>query len=101
VRLIDPSAAPVTPDFNPATDMMTDRAGFEDMRERLRHALSKIALLEEDRDRWQADCARAEAELRLERQHHTNAIKDKIVLEREIDALKQKPRRPAGKRIMQ
>jgi hypothetical protein len=49
--------------------------------------------LETDRNRWQTDCARAEAELRIERQHHTNTIKDKIVLKQEIAALKKKPRR--------
>ncbi|MEA2728915.1 MAG: hypothetical protein QOF70_3390, partial [Acetobacteraceae bacterium] len=67
---------------------------FEKMRDDLHNALLRIKTLEEDRNRWQTDCARAEAELRLERQLHTNTIKDKIVLQKEIAALKQKPRRP-------
>lgn len=53
----------------------------------------KITLLEEDRVRWQADCAKAEAALKQEERRHTNTIKDKIVLQQEIAALKQKPRR--------
>jgi hypothetical protein len=57
VRLIDPSAAPVIPDFNPATDVVVDRMAFEAMHESLRNALLKIELLEEDRARWRTDCA--------------------------------------------
>ena len=38
------------------------------------------------------DFAHAEAELRLERPHHTNTIKDKIVLQQKIAALKRKSR---------
>ena len=65
----------------------------EKMRDDLHNALIDIQILKEDRTRWQNDCARAEAELRLERQQHTNTIKDKIMLQKEIAALKQKPRR--------
>ena len=53
---------------------------------------SPRANLEADRNRWQTDCAHAEAELRIERQHHTDTIKDKVMLQKEITALKQKPR---------
>jgi hypothetical protein len=81
------------PDFDPARDGVYERAMIEKMRDDLHNALLRIELLEEDRNRWQTDCARAEAELRIERQHHTNTIKDKIVLQKEIAALKQKPRR--------
>jgi hypothetical protein len=98
VRLIDPSAVPIISDFNPGTDVVVDRAGWEDVHERLRNALSKIALLEDDRARWQTDRARAEAELRLEQQSHTKTLKDKIVLKNEIAALKQKARRQTRKR---
>ncbi len=94
---VDPAAprvalAPV-PDFDPATEMICNRATFADMRDRLHNALVHIENLERDRKRWQTDCAHAEAELRIERQHHTNTIKDKIVLQQEIAALKAKPRR--------
>jgi hypothetical protein len=101
VRIVDAAAAdPVPPgatpaslaDFDPATQMICDRATFVDTRDRLHNALAHIEYLEGDRNRWQTDCARAEAELRVERQHHTNTIKDKILLQQEIAALKQKPR---------
>jgi hypothetical protein len=93
---VDPVAPHVTasiPDFDPATQMVCDRATFVDMRDRLHNALANIENLERDRNRWQTDCARAEAELREERQLHTNTIKDKIVLQQEIAPLKAKPRR--------
>jgi hypothetical protein len=70
-----------------------DPADFAAMRDELHHALSKITLLEEDRARWQADCAKAEAALKQEERRHTNTIKDKIVLQQELAALKKKPRR--------
>jgi hypothetical protein len=84
------------PDFDPARDGVYERTMFEKMRDDLHNALLRIKTLEEDRNRWQTDCARAEAESRLERQLHTNTIKDKIVLQKEIAALKEKPRRPNG-----
>lgn len=103
VRLVDAGSAPPSspqspalasiPDYDPAIDGIYDRAMFEKMRDDLHNALSQIEVLEADRNRWQTDCARAEAELRIERQHHTNTIKDKIVLQQEIAALRQKPRR--------
>jgi hypothetical protein len=99
VRVVDAArldpANPVPsaiPDYDPATDGIYDRGMVAKWRDDLHNALVRIELLEEDRARWQADCARAEAELRLERQHHTNTIKDKILLQQEITALKQKPR---------
>ncbi len=89
-----PSAALASiPDYDPAIDGIYERAMFEKIRDDLHNALSRIEVLEADRNRWQTDCARAEAELRIERQHHTNTIKDKIVLQQEIAALKQKPSR--------
>jgi hypothetical protein len=73
---IDPAAlrvalAPPVPDFDPATQMFCDRATFADIRDILHNALARIENLEADRNRWQIDCARAEAELREERQLHT------------------------------
>jgi hypothetical protein len=101
VRIVDATLfeqaanpAPATiPDCDPATDGIYDRAMLAKMRDDLHNALVQIKILEQDRARWQTDCARAEAELRVERQHHTNTIKDKIVLQQELAALKQKPRR--------
>jgi hypothetical protein len=100
VRIVDAAlldqanhASSTIPDYDLATDGIYDRAMFEKMRDDLYNALVRIENLETDRTRWQTDCARAEAELRVERQHHTNTIKDKIVLQQEIAALKQKPRR--------
>jgi len=103
VRVVDASSAPPSPrfspapasipDYDPATGVIYDRAMFEKMRDNLHNALVHIENLQRDRNRWQADCARAEAELRVERQHHTNTIKDKIVLKQEIATLKQKPKR--------
>lgn len=78
-----PRPAPV-PAFNPATQIVLDRSAFDEMGGKLREALVRIELLEEDRARWRTDCARAEAELRLERQHHLNTIKDKIVLKQQM-----------------
>jgi hypothetical protein len=103
VRIVDagainPAAPRVAvasdPDFDPARDGVYERVMIEKMRDDLHNALLRIRTLEEDRNRWQTDCARAEAELRVERQHHTNTTKDNIVLQKEITALKQKPRRP-------
>lgn len=62
-------------------------------RDPLQRALDEAAYLRSDRDRWQADCAKAEAELRLERQLHLNTTKDKIVLQKELAALTAKPKR--------
>jgi hypothetical protein len=93
---VDPATSRVTASlagFDPATQIICDRATFVDMRDKLHNALAHIEYLETDRNRWQTDCARAEAELRVEHQHHTNTIKDKILLQQEIAALKQTPRR--------
>ena len=102
VRIVDaalldqasPHAASSIPDYDPATDGIYDRSMFAKMRDDLHNALWKIKILEEDRDRWRSDCAKAEAELKQEELRHRNTIKDKIVLQQEIAALKQKPRGP-------
>jgi hypothetical protein len=98
VRVVDAAAStptvPISPDYDPAIDGIYERTMFEKMRDDLHNALLRIETLAEDRNRWQTDCARAEAELRVERQHHTNTIKDKIMLQKEITALKHKARRP-------
>ncbi len=98
VRVVDAAAMTgpppsAIPDYDPATDGIFDRSMITKMRDDLHNALARIENLQQDRDRWRADCARAETELRVERQLHTNTIKDKILLQQEIAALKQKPRR--------
>ena len=82
VRLVDASVL-----------MAPDRDAFEAMSEELRHALSKISLLEEDRARWQKDCAHAEAELKAEERRHGNSIKQLVLLKQEIAALKAPAKR--------
>jgi hypothetical protein len=99
VRVVDAAAStsptvPISPDYDPAIDGVYERTMFEKMRDDLHNALLRIEILAEDRNRWQTDCARAEAEPRVERQHHTNTIKDKIMIQKEIIALKQMARRP-------
>lgn len=100
VRLVDAalldqaSPAPSTiPDYDPATDGIYDRAMFNKMYDDLHKAVLSIQRLEKDRDRWRNDCAKAEAELKQEELRHRITIKDKIVLQQEIAALKQKTRR--------
>jgi len=96
VRLIDLHAAP--PPFDAETHFICERATFSEIRDKYHHALSKIGLLEEDRARWQSDCAKAEAELKREEQRHLNTLKDKIMLQQEIAALKRQLAEPARKR---
>jgi hypothetical protein len=97
VRIVDAAAftnpAVSTHSGDSAIDHINERALFEKLRDDLNNALIRIQILDEDRTRWQNDCARAEAELRIERQYHTNTIKDKILLQKEITELKKKPRR--------
>ena len=87
LKLVDASSAPVA--FDPETQIIVDRKEYE----ALSKARSRLKLVEEDRNRWQADCAKAEAELKREEQRHLNTLKDKIVLQQEIAALKAKPKR--------
>ena len=75
---------PPVPAFDPATQIIVDRETFTETRERLGQALTRIELLTEDRDRWQADCAKAEAELRRVERELLNATKDKIVLRQKL-----------------
>jgi hypothetical protein len=103
VRIVDAAALtnPVvsTHPGESAIDRINERAMLEKLRDDLNNALIRIQILGEDRTRWQNDCARAEAELRTERQHHTNTIKDKILLQKEITELKRKPRRTKASRV--
>jgi hypothetical protein len=69
VRIVDagainPAAPRVAvasdPAFDPARDGVYERAMIENMRDDLHNALLRIELLEDDRNRWKTDCARAE-----------------------------------------
>jgi hypothetical protein len=79
------------PEFDPARDGVYDRAEIEGMRERLHNALLKLELREEDVARLEARNAYLEGELRLEHQHHTNALKANIVLKKLLAEMTQKP----------
>jgi hypothetical protein len=81
--------APV-PDFDPATQMISDRAMFTDMRDKLHNALLKLELREQDVQRLAQRNAYLEGELKLQEQHHTNSLKELITLRQQ---LAKRPRR--------
>jgi len=54
------------------------------MRERLQAALLKLELREQDVARLDARNAHLESELKRLEQHHTNALKEVVVLKREL-----------------
>jgi hypothetical protein len=93
-RLKERAAAPPAsvPAFNPETQIIVDREAFDAMRDRLERALVSIEVLQQDRDRWYNDCLKAEAELQVEHQHHTNTMKDKIVLKQRLADLSRRPK---------
>ena len=92
---VNPALAAI-PDFDPAQDGIYERAEIEGMRERLHNALLKLELREEDAARLETRNVYLEGELRLEHQHHTNAIKANIVLKKQLAEITRKPakRRP-------
>jgi hypothetical protein len=57
----------------------------------LHNALSKLELRNQDVERLEARNAYLEGELRLEHQHHTNAIKANIVFKKQLAEIMQKP----------
>jgi hypothetical protein len=84
VKIVDAAAVnPATanlvlaamPEFDPARDGVYDRAEIEGIHERFHNALLKLELREEDVARLEARNAYLKGELRLEHQHHTNALK--------------------------
>lgn len=100
VRIVDAatlSPAPANPvlaaipDFDPARDVIYERAMFERMRDDLHNALVKIKLQNQDVARLEARNAYLEGELRLEHQHHTNALKANVVLKKQLAEMAQKP----------
>jgi hypothetical protein len=101
VRIVDAAAADsalphVTaasiPEFDPTTQLICDRVVFEDMRDRLHNALLKLELREQDEQRLEQRNAYLEGELKLEAQHHTNRLKDLIVLRQQLAETQLKPR---------
>jgi hypothetical protein len=104
VRIVDavragPAVARPTPAaidrFDPATQLICDRATFADLRDRLHNALLKLELREQDVQRLEPRNAYLEGELRLQAQHHTNSLKDLITLRQQLAATpaKRRPRR--------
>jgi hypothetical protein len=59
-------------------------AEIAEMRERLGNALLELELRRQDVTRLEARNAQLEAALRLEEQHHTIALKDNIVLKKQL-----------------
>jgi hypothetical protein len=93
VRVVD--AVPVSPphenpalasipDFDPATQLVCDREMFEDTRKRLHNALLKLELREQDVARLETRNAHLEGELKLQGQHHTNTLKEVIILKQQL-----------------
>jgi hypothetical protein len=73
-----------------------DLATFVGMREKLHNALVQLELQGRDVARLEARNAYLESELILQHQHHTNAIKDNVVLKRQLAEIARKSpkRRP-------
>ena len=88
--LAHPALAAI-PDFDPVRDGVYDRAEIEGMRERLHNALLKLEIMEREVSRLETRNAYLEGELRLQGQHHTNALKANIVLKQQLAEITQKP----------
>ena len=65
--LVSPTLASI-PDFGPATQLVCDREMFGDMREKLRNALLKLELREQEVTRLTTRDAYLEGELKLQEQ---------------------------------
>ena len=93
VRIVDAApASPIPaafPEFDPERDGIYERAWVQSLVRKLEDAEIRLQLKEKDRARWQKDCALAEAALKQEERRNTNTLKDKIVLQNEVAALKQ------------
>jgi hypothetical protein len=90
VRVVDAVPAPTTQapasgsEFDPAKDGIYERKMVEGMRGRLEGALLKLELREQDVARLEQRNAYLEGELKLQERHHTNALKDNIVLKQQL-----------------
>jgi hypothetical protein len=81
--LVSPALASI-PDFDPATQLVCVREMFEDMREKLRKALLKQELREQEVTRPTTRNAYLEGELKLQEQHHSNTLKEVITLRQQL-----------------
>jgi hypothetical protein len=81
--LVSPVLASI-PDFDPATQFVCDREMSEDMREKLRNALLKLELREQEVARLITSNAYLEGELKLQEQHHSNTLKEVITLRQQL-----------------
>jgi hypothetical protein len=107
VRLVDTTAAgpealaalpPSIPDFDPARDGIYEREAVERTGERLHQALLRLENLENDFKRLEQRNAYLEGELKLLERHHTNALKEKILLKQQLAEKEQKQSRKKGGR---
>jgi hypothetical protein len=81
------------PDFDPAWHRIYECAMFEKMRDDLPHALLKLELREEEVAWFEQRNAYLERELKLHERHHTNALKDNIVLKQQLAQTRAKRRK--------
>ena len=65
---------------------------FEKMRDDLHNASLKLELREEEVARLEQRNAYLEGELKLQERHHTNALKDNIVLKQQLAQTRAKRR---------
>ena len=80
------SPDPAIPDFDPKTQVIIDRDFFQEMQEKLRNALLKLALREADVAQLHQRNHQLHAELTELRGHYAAVQKDKIVLQTQIAA---------------
>jgi len=92
VRIVDataPARAVPLPDFDPAKDGVFEREMIANMREKLRSALSERDYFKDEVARLRARNGQLEAELKSQERHHTNALKDNVVLKERIERLER------------
>ena len=65
-------------------DGRADLGTFVEMRDKLHNALLKLELRDQDVARLEQRNAYLEGELKLQAQHHTNALRDIVLLKREL-----------------
>jgi hypothetical protein len=73
-------------------DVLADQTMFENLRERLHAALSKVERCEQDVARLEQRNAYLENELKRIERHHTNAMKDIVVLKQQAAVPAARPR---------
>jgi hypothetical protein len=65
-------------------DGRADLGTFVEMRDKLHNALLKLKLRDQDVARLEQRNAHLEGELKLQGQHHLNALKEVVVLKQEL-----------------